>query len=260
MGVFLDSHFKNPRYIQQAEIETFILKLRNDKRLAPTTVNLYRDAIQFFYSHVLKISDLLKEIPRLREDHKLPTVLAPGEVSRLLDGTRNLKHRLMLSFAYGGGLRLSELAHLKTTDIDFARGIIVIRHGKGAKDRIVPLPESLDPALREYLKAYRPQNFLFESQKSGAALSPRTFQMVFENARTNSGLTFSGGIHSLRHSFATHLLEQGTDLRFIQELLGHRSSKTTERYTHVSTQNVSKIRSPLDTMERSGGREAKGER
>jgi site-specific recombinase XerD len=249
----------NPRNRKRSEIEAHLLRLRQTKGLSASSINLHRDGLSFFYRHVLHSPEPVEKIPRLKEDQRLPRVLDPSAIHILLDGTNNLKHRLMLSMAYGCGLRLNELAHLALVDIQWERGIIMVRKGKGSKDRIVTLPLSLQGTIQEYVRTYHPSKYLFEGKPAGQPLSPRTFQAVFERARGKVGLEFNGGIHSLRHSFATHLLERGTDLRSIQVLLGHNSSKTTERYTHVAAHHVAKIVSPIDYL-RMGSSGKAGER
>ncbi len=244
----------DPRNRRQVEIESYLLRLRKNRNLSASSTNLHRDGLSFFFRHVLHNPAQVEKIPRLKEDQKLPQVLDPARIESLLDGTGNLKHRLMLSLAYGCGLRLAELVHLAITDIQPTRGIILIRKGKGSKDRIVTLPSSLESMIQEYTKTYRPAVYVFEGSAPGKPLSKRTIQAVFEHSRKKSGLVFQGGIHSLRHSYATHLLEHGTDLRSIQVLLGHSSSKTTERYTHVAAHHVARIVSPMDYLRRHGER------
>ncbi|HKP96010.1 MAG TPA: tyrosine-type recombinase/integrase, partial [Fibrobacteria bacterium] len=213
LSSFLAQAPGDPRRKNRLDIESYLLMLRRKRNLCAATVNLHRDGLSFFFNQVIHRSGAVEKIPRLKEDHKLPKVLDSSEIEALLDGTGNLKHRLALALAYGCGLRLNELAHLKLSDVQNARGIILIRKGKGSKDRIVTLPSSLEPMIGLYAQTYRPETYFFEGKEPGKRLSARTFQAVFEHAKRKSGLKFPGGIHSLRHSFATHLLEQGTDLR-----------------------------------------------
>jgi integrase/recombinase XerD len=161
----------------------------------------------------------------------------------------NLKHRLILMLAYGCGLRLNEIRHLKREDIERDRAVITVRQGKGKKDRIIMLDEALRPALDAYLKKGAGRVWLFEGYDPGQMISSRTIGLIFDHACQKAGVAKKSRIHGLRHSFATHLLEQGTDLRYIQELLGHNSSKTTEIYTHVSKAAITRIRSPLAKIE-----------
>ncbi len=160
----------------------------------------------------------------------------------------NIKHRTMLSLIYSCGLRCGELLKMKPKDIDSKRMLVMIRLAKGKKDRIVPLSEKVLQLLREYYKRYRPKEWLFEGQKVGEAYSERSLQLVLKHAIEKAGIKKPVSLHWLRHSYATHLLESGTDLRYIQELLGHKSSKTTEIYTHVSTKSIQNIRSPFDDL------------
>ena len=245
---FLNHLPGDPRKRGRNEIEAYLLRLRRERGLSASTINLHRDSLSFFFSHVLGLATVLSSIPRLKEDQKLPQVLAPMAIGEILERMTNPKHHLILSLAYGCGLRLSELATLSRSDLDFDRGIIHVKKGKGSKDRIVTLPATLHSTLREYIKTFRPIRYLFEAKLPGTPLCRRTFQAVFENALRKSGIKSCGGIHSLRHSYATHLLEHGTDLRSIQVLLGHSSSKTTERYTHVAAHHVARIVSPIDYL------------
>lgn len=236
-----------PRQWKARDIGNHLLFLTHDQSLSPSTVNLHHDALNFFFRNVVGHPDAVHGIPRLREDQKLPRVLGVAEAGNLIGSIRNLKHKLMLSLAYGCGLRVSELARLQLADLDFGRKIIRVCKGKGSKDRQVMLPSSLEGPLTEYLKSHSPEKFLFEGSK-GKCLSKRTFQMVFSRACTGAGIRPGGGIHSLRHTFATHLLEAGTDIRCIQVLLGHSSCKTTERYTHVAATHLATISSPIDRL------------
>ena len=187
-------------------------------------------------------------IHRPKREKLLPNVLSKDEVKKILMSLRNVKHRMMLSLIYSCGLRRSELLNLKPNDIDSNRNIIIIRQSKGKKDRIVPLSDKILLMLREYYKSYKPKVWLFEGQHEYEQYDERSLASVLKSALQKSGITKPVTLHWLRHSYATHLLENGTDLRYIQELLGHNSSKTTEIYTHVSTRNIQKIKSPFDEL------------
>jgi integrase/recombinase XerD len=187
-------------------------------------------------------------IHRPRTEKRLPNVLSKEEIKQLLEAPRSLKHRAMLSLIYSCGLRRSELLNLKPTDIDANRMLIIIRQAKGKKDRIVPLSPKILTMLREYHKAFKPKTFLFEGQVCGQSYSERSLQLVMKDALAKAEINKPFTLHCLRHSFATHLLESGTDLRYIQVLLGHKSSKTTEIYTHVSNRNIQNIQSPFDSL------------
>lgn len=201
----------------------------------------------FMISH--GVHKKLNEIPRPKRDKLLPKVLSQNEVLRILTAPTNLKHRAILFTVYASGLRVSEAACLKVSDIESERMMLRIEHGKGASDRYTMLSETAMTVIDVYMKSYGPKHWLFEGQQSNSHISERSIQHIFKKAIEKAGINKDVGIHVLRHSFATHLLEGGTDLRFIQELLGHRSPKTTQIYTHVTDKRLSKIRSPLDMMD-----------
>lgn len=223
------------------KIEDFILKRKSDG-LSAQTINLSVQALQFFYRHVQK--QYFEKIRAMKKQQKLPVVLSKEEIFEILGKIDNSKHRAILALSYGAGLRVSEVLKLRICDIDFEGGIVKIRNGKGGKDRMSLLPESLRAELKEMCSKRGDTRYLFESIRVGK-LTTRTAQKVFEVALKKSGVRKSASFHSLRHSFATHLLENGVDLRCIQELLGHSNIHTTERYTHVSKMLIQKIKSPL---------------
>jgi integrase/recombinase XerD len=210
--------------------------------------NQFINALKLFYSKIEnKILDV-ELIQRPRGEKKLPNVLSKEEVKGILESLQNTKHKAMLSLIYACGLRRGELLRIKPQDILSDRRLLHIKQSKGKKDRVVPMSPKLLEMLREYYKSYKPKVWLFEGQYEGERYSERSLEQVFKNAIKQSNLKKSATLHWLRHSYATHLLESGTDLRYIQELLGHKSSKTTEIYTHVSTQNIQKIKSPFDDL------------
>ncbi len=186
-------------------------------------------------------------IHRPRRDHQLPNVFSKEEVKQLLDVLPNVKHRAMLSLIYACGLRRNELLNLKLNSIDSKRKLVLIKQAKGNKDRIAPLSDKILELLRAYYKTYKPKEWLFEGQ-AGGQYDERSLTSVMRQAVTKAGINKPATLHWLRHSFATHLLEAGTDLRYIQELLGHKSSKTTDIYTHVSTKSIQNIKSPFDDL------------
>ncbi len=247
LRTFMVTHPGAPQYWKQSDIRDFLLELKAEGK-SGSTINLYRDGLAFFCKKVVGISSCLEGIPRMKEDQSHPKILDAEKIARVFAGMRNPKHKLALSIAFGCGLRVAELAALKIQDLDFTRRIVHVRQGKGKKDRIVMLPDTLEKPLQDYLACYQPKLYLFESPLPGRPMARRTFQEVFKQACHKAGIKAVGGIHSLRHSFATHLLESGTDIRFIQALLGHSSSKTTERYTHVAAHNIRRITSPLDLL------------
>ncbi|MEI6823835.1 MAG: tyrosine-type recombinase/integrase, partial [Bacteroidota bacterium] len=206
------------------------------------------NACKLFYSQIVHSSLQVEKLNRPRREHKLPNVLSKEEIKAILDAPRNIKHKMMLSLIYACGLRRGELLNLKPADVDSKRHLLIIRNAKGKKDRVVPISDKIIELLREYYKAYKPKTWLFEGQNIGEQYSAESLQNVLkqslEKARNKKPVT----LHWLRHSYATHLLEAGTDLRYIQELLGHKSSKTTEIYTHVSEKSIQKIKSPFDDL------------
>ncbi|MFM9056537.1 MAG: tyrosine-type recombinase/integrase [Bacteroidota bacterium] len=188
------------------------------------------------------------DLQRPRREYRLPSVLSKEEVKRLLESLNNPKHRALLILIYSCGLRRGELLALKPGDIDSKRGVVLIRQSKGKRDRMVPLSPRVLDLLREYYRQYRPVHWLFEGQSPGQPYDERSVQLVMRSAVRKSGIQKPATLHWLRHSYATHLLESGTDIRYIQELLGHKSSKTTEIYTHVSTHKIQQIQSPFDSL------------
>jgi len=205
---------------------------------------------KLFFKEVIKSKLDIEQFERPRRQHALPNVLSKEEVLAILNTTKNIKHKTMLSLIYACGLRRSEALNLTPTDVDSKRGVLLIRQSKGKKDRIAPISEKVIAMLREYYKLYKPETWLFEGQHAGVRYSEESLAKVLKTGCAKAGIKKPVTLHWLRHSYATHLLESGTDLRFIQELLGHKSSKTTEIYTHVSTQSLKKIKSPFDDLEK----------
>lgn len=213
-----------------------------------TYQNQFVNAVKLFYNKIQNKKLNPDLIERPRTERKLPNVLSKEEVKAILDSLENLKHKTMLCLIYSCGLRRSELLHLELKDIDSKRNVVQIRQSKGKKDRIVPLSSKILELLRSYYLEYRPKRFLFEGQDPGTPYSEKSLESVMKQAREKSGVQKPVTLHWLRHCYATHLMESGTDLRVIQELLGHKSSKTTEIYTHVSTKSLQQIRSPFDDL------------
>lgn len=210
--------------------------------------NQFVNALKLFYLIIRNTNFIIENIARPRREYRLPNVLSKEEVKMLLNILINLKHRTMLCLLYSCGLRSGELLNLQPIHIDSKRNIIFIKQSKGKKDRIVPLSSKILEMLREYYRLYKPQTYLFEGQNIGEKYDSRSLQLVLKQAVKKAGIQKPVTLHWLRHSYATHLLESGTDLRYIQELLGHNSSKTTEIYTHVSTKNIQHIKSPFDDL------------
>ncbi|RYD96039.1 MAG: integrase, partial [Sphingobacteriales bacterium] len=210
-------------------------------------VHMAVNALKFYFEQVEGRVKEFYDLPRPKKAQTLPQVLAPEEVERLILREPNLKHRALLMTAYSAGLRVSELVRLRFADIDRARMVLYVRLGKGKKDRMVPLSPVLLKLLEEYVRAYRPREYVFEGE-GGGPYSARSAQLVLQAAKRRAGIVKKGSVHMLRHSFATHLLERGTDIRYIQNLLGHSDLRTTARYAHVAKRPLSSIRSPLDDL------------
>ena len=213
-----------------------------------TYQNQVVNSIKKFFLKVEHRSLDLEAIERPRSAYKLPNVLSKEEVKLILQAHKNEKHKMMLTLIYACGLRRSELINLKITDVLSDRNLLLIKQSKGKKDRIVPLSDTLLDMLRSYYKIHRPVVWLFEGQQEGRKYSERSLELVLKKSIKLVGINKPVTLHWLRHSYATHLLESGTDLRYIQELLGHKSSRTTEIYTHVSTKSIQQIRSPFDDL------------
>ncbi|WP_310377544.1 site-specific integrase [Flavobacterium sp.] len=216
--------------------------------LSASYQNQIVNAIKLFFKTIRETKIEIDKIHRPKRAKVLPNVLSKEEVKAILEAHGNVKHKAMLSMIYSCGLRRSELLHLKFSDIDSKRGIVIIRQSKGKKDRIVPLSLKILTILRDYYTAFKPKVWLFEGHYSGEQYSEKSLQSVLKQALKKAGIIKPVSLHWLRHSYATHLLESGTDLRYIQELLGHSSSKTTEIYTHVSTKSLQQIKSPFDDL------------
>jgi site-specific recombinase XerD len=228
--------------VDQNLIKRFLMAKKEAGR-APQTVNLYLNAIKFFYHQVLKRQEKM-DLQFAKRSKRLPVILSHGEIKKIIEATSNLKHRCLLALAYGAGLRVSEVVNLKIGNLDFERRLIYIEQGKGKKDRVTLLPESLLADLKNLMAGRNPEDYLLPSERGGR-LSARTAQAVFYQVLKKSGVKKAVSFHSLRHSFATHLLENGVDIRYVQELLGHNSIRTTQVYTHVTNSNIQNIKSPL---------------
>jgi integrase/recombinase XerD len=226
----------------------YFLYCINTLKLSENTLHSRINAVKFYFEQVLKREKFFFEIPRPKKPSILPKVINAQDIKKLFEVTTNLKHNTMLKLCYGMGLRVSEIVNLKITDIDSKNMQVFIERAKGKKDRYANLPLSILEQLRIYFKEYTPKKYLFEGQY-GDMYSTRSAQQVFKDALKKAKINKDVGIHGLRHSFATHLLEAGTDVTFIQQLLGHNDLKTTLRYIHVSKKNLKNIKSPLDSME-----------
>ncbi len=219
-------------------------------KLSENTLHSRMNALKFYYEQVLKHEKFFWEIPRPKKPLLLPKLLNEDELRRLFNALINKKHKAMLFTAYSAGLRVSEIVNLKICDIDSKRMQIFISRAKGKKDRYVNLSPLVLDILRKYLQEYKPSPkiYLFESEQTQTAYPTRTVQQIFANAKHKAGISKEVGVHSLRHSFATHLLDKGTDIKYIKDLLGHFNIKTTERYLHVSKKQLINIASPFDDL------------
>lgn len=242
-------HFKKPvSLIGEPEVRTYLLQMAEVEEVSRSYHNQAISAIKFLYSEVLKKPLEIQGLPRPKRDQKLPVVLGKETIVRLLKEVKHPKHLAILMLTYASGLRVSEVVKLQVEDIDQERKMVRICGAKGRKDRYSLLSERALEVLA-YQAAFRPQYWLFPGADPDKHLTTRTVEKILENARLKAGIWQNFSVHTLRHSFATHLLESGVDLRYIQELLGHASSKTTEIYTHVSRKHLGNIQSPLDTLE-----------
>lgn len=249
LGLFLRfTGNKNPEEITNADLESFHKDYIISRKYSASFQSLVINAVKLYFSNRLKRKLEPLEIERPKTPRLLPHVLAKEDVKRILEAHKNIKHRTMLSLIYACGLRRSELLNLKPQDIDSKRGVLRVNQGKGKKDRMVPISEKMVNLLREYYLGEKPKEYLFEGTVVGQTYSATSLQEVLKSAIKKAGIRKPVTLHWLRHSYATHLLEGGTDLRYIQELLGHNSSKKTEIYTHVSQKDLQKIRSPFDDL------------
>lgn len=245
------AHFgKSPAALGEAEVRTFLLHLIHERKAKPATMRMYVAAVKFLYATTLHRPEVVARVPWPQVPEHLPDILAPGEIVQLLAAVRSMKHRVVLMIAYGAGLRISEVCSLQVGDIDRQRMVIHVRNGKGGKDRFVMLSERLLAVLREYWRLAKPRgSFLFPGKRGAAHVQPTTVQRMLQKVVAACGLSKRVTPHVLRHCFATHLLEAGTDIRTIQQLLGHSSIRTTARYTQISTQKIGQTRSPLDKLD-----------
>lgn len=240
--------------LAMTDLKRYLVTCSEQKKLSEHTIHSRMNAMKFLFEQVLKRPQLIYSIPRPKKPLQLPKLLNEEELGRLFKAVTNKKHQAILFTTYSSGLRVSEVVNLELTDIDSERMQIHVRCAKGKKDRYV----QLSPVLLDILRAYvlsckeRPKRWLFESSFTGGPYPTRTIQTIFSNAKKAAGIKKDVGIHSLRHSFATHLLEKGTDIRYIKDLLGHFNIKTTERYLHVSKRSLVNIVSPLDDLFKKG--------
>ena len=237
---------RSPEELSEAELKEYLLHLIQDRHLSEGTFRFYGAALKFLYRTTLKQEWLVEKIRHPRARRKLPVVLDLSEVESLFAVTTNLKHKAILMITYSSGLRSSETACLKITDIDSKRMMVRITQGKGSKDRYSILSQRALEHLRQYWRQYHPREWLFHGAKENDHISTTSIQQLFYKAKKLAGITKPASVHTLRHSFATHLIEAGTSLHHVQLLLGHRSPTTTTVYLHVSRLNLAQVTSPLD--------------
>lgn len=245
--LFLDFIQKDAQTISTKEIEKYIKKLVEKDTISFSTQKAILGTIRLFYAIVFNKEVAIDYLYPDRQEYRLPTVLSQDEVKKILNNISNIKHKTIISVIYSAGLRVSELLDLKIQDIDSSRMSIRISGSKNNRDREVMLSEKILLLLRKYFKEYIPKNYLFEGQKGGT-YSARSVQEILKKALTKTNIKKHATVHTLRHSFATHLIEHGTDIRIVQELLGHKNIKTTQIYTHITDQAKRKIKSPFDAL------------
>jgi integrase/recombinase XerD len=249
VGLFARHFNKSPAVLGPEEIRTYQVYLTNERKLAPSSVSIAASALRFLYAVTLKKDwEVEHIIPAPKQPKTLPVILSPDEVGQFLSCVPRRNTRTVLTICYAAGLRISEAVALKPTDIDSRRMMIRVHQGKGSKDRYVMLSEQLLQILRDWYRFVRPKTWLFPGKMPGAHLTVSSVQRDCQPALERSGLTKPVTAHSLRHAFACHLLEYGTDLRTIQLLMGHRSLSTTARYLRLATSKVCATRSPLDLL------------
>ena len=242
-------HFKGQDVdvLSERQIEQYINVQVTERKISVSYQKQLVAAVKFWYNGVLGKNLQLDYLYPDRPEFKIPKVFSQQDIKKMLDACENIKHKAILTTIYSCGLRLSELVNLQIKDIDSTQMTVTIRQGKGKRDRVVVLSEKLLFLLRDYFVEHKPKEYLFEG-KSGGKYSERSVQQVLKQILTKAKINKEGSVHTLRHSYATHLIEQGTDIRFVQELLGHKSIKTTLIYTHLTDAAKRKIKSPLDNL------------
>ena len=246
VGNFAKYFGKSPEELEEKEVKEYLVHLLENRKLSKGTYKNYACAIKFLYKVTLNREDIADKIRYPRVDKTLPCIFDLSEVKALLSAAENLKHRAVLTIMYSAGLRLSETARLRVTDIDSKRMMVWVQQGKGGKDRYTILSQTALECLREYWRQYHPKEWLFEGQNEDTHLCQTSIRQIFLAAKKRAGINKPASPHTLRHSFATHLIEAGTSLHHVQLLLGHRSPTTTTIYLHVSKMNLAQVTSPLD--------------
>ena len=240
---------RSPERITDRDVQQYLLHLMQERKLSWSTCNIATNGLRFLYRVTLDRREAEFCIPRAKAPQRLPEIFSREEVERLLAAATEPKHRTLLMLTYSAGLRLSEVAHLKVTDIDSGRMSVRVDQGKGKKDRYTVLSKRMLRELRGYWLAYRPREWLFTGRDRARPVHPKTIQRIFHTAKDKAGIHKRCGIHALRHAFATHLLEAGTDVHTIQRLLGHGHISTTMRYFHLTQKHLLGTGSPLDLLD-----------
>jgi len=248
VSTFSKFHNKSPELLGEEEIREFLHHCITVRKLSEGTVNYYNACIKFFYAKVLHRKLDLKQLPKAKERRRLPAILSPEEMNDIFNATHNIKYKAIFMTIYSAGLRISEVCNLKVSDIDSKNMQIFIREGKGNKDRYTILGKSNLKILREYWEISRPKEYLFSGRYSINAISPRSVQVEFGKSIERTKITKHVTVHSVRHAFATHLLNGGTDVCHIQKLLGHTRISSTSVYLHLRRLDLLSIKSPLDTL------------
>jgi len=248
---FLDFTKKQTDEIEEDDIKAYLAHLMSDKSLKPASVNLALCTLKFFYTEILE-KDIFKKVKAPKLEHKIPTVLSKDEIKALLEAAKNKKHKLLIEFLYSSGLRVSEAVGMKVNDLDMNERIGIVKSGKGKKDRLIILSNNLIDHIEKYLKKREEKGYkseyLFHVKNPEKHLSVRQAQKIIQKIALKAKIKKRVFCHALRSSFATHLLESGVDIRVIQDLLGHASIATTQRYVKVSTEQLKKVKSPLDNL------------
>ena len=248
VSTFSKFHNKSPELLGEEEIREYLHYCITVRKLSEGTVNYYNACLKFFYAKVLHRQLNLEQLPRAKERRRLPVVLSPEEMNDIFNATHNIKYKAIFMTIYSAGLRISEVCNLKISDIDSKNMQIFIREGKGNKDRYSILGKENLKILRKYWKISRPKEYLFSGRYSTNAISPRSVQKEFGKSIERTKITKHVSVHSIRHAFATHLLNTGTDICHIQKLLGHTRISTTSIYLHLRRLDLLSIKSPLDTL------------
>ena len=255
---FVAHYMRSPEQLGAVETKAFVLHLIQQRKASPSAVGVYVAAIRFLYRVVLRRPEAVEDLPRPKVPTRLPAVPSRPEVEQLLKAVRSPKYRAIMMVAYGAGLRISEICRLQVTDLDSQQMVLHVRGGKGGKDRLVPIGPRILRAVREYWVDTRQSgSLLFPGRRAGQPIRKDTVRKVFKQAAAEAGITKRVTLHSLRHGFATHLLEDGEDIRVLQALLGHSHVQATAHYARVTTRRLRRVRSPLEAL---GKREATRDR